>query len=279
MNLARGAPLPSAATLILGTALVAITAQSWFLVLAAGSSMQMAGPGASPSVAEAALFTVEWGVMMAAMMLPSAAPMIMLYRTVSRRLSAEGDRAIPVALFAGVYLLLWLLCGIPVYGGYVVVAFLAERWPAFDAAVPYAVAGVLVAAGVYQLTNLKRACLRHCEPSLEFLMRRWRSGWGATLGLAVEHAGYCIGCCWGLMIILVAAGAMSIPWVLAITVVVFAEKVLPGHGRTARLVGAGLIALGISVAIRPQLAGTLRGQTAAMPTEPAGAMPMNMPMP
>jgi len=279
VRLARGAQLPSVGTVILGTVLVAITVQSWLLVLRAGSSMEMSGPGASPSVAEAAVFTAEWGVMMAAMMLPSAAPMILLYRTVSRRLSAAGDRAIPVALFAGVYLLLWLLCGIPVYGGYVAVGFLAGRWPAFEAAVPYAVAGVLVAAGVYQLTEAKRACLRYCEPSLEFLMRRWRSGLGATFGLALEHAGYCIGCCWGLMVILVAAGAMSLPWVLAITVIVFAEKILPGRRWTARLVGAGLMALGISVALRPELAGSLRGQAGAMRADPPGSMPMNMPMP
>ena len=265
----RGGPSAAGAgvspgTLGLGAALLAVAAPAWYLVLRDGSSMSMTGPGASPSVAEGAAFTIQWGVMMTAMMLPSAAPTIMLYRTVSRRLSATGDRTIPVALFAAVYLLLWLLLGVPVYGAYVVVASLAARWRSFDAAMPYAVAAVLVAAGLYQLTDAKRVCLRHCESPLGFLMRRWRSGYAATLRLAIGHAGYCIGCCWALMVILVAAGAMSISWVLAIAIVVFAEKVLPHGWRTARLVGVGLIALGFAVALRPGLAGIMRAEMAPM---------------
>ena len=86
----------------------------------------------------------------------------------------------------------------------------------------------------------------------------------ATLRLAIGHAGYCIGCCWALMVILVAAGAMSISWVLAIAIVVFAEKVLPHGWRTARLVGVGLIALGFAVALRPGLAGIMRAEMAPM---------------
>ena len=149
------------ATVVLAATLIAAAATAWLLVLRAGSSMSMAGPGVSPSVREGAAFTAQWGVMMAAMMLPSAAPMILLYRTVSRRLSAERDPSIPVALFAAVYLFLWLLFGAPVYGAYVVVSSLAARWRLFDDAMPYAVAGVLVAGGVYQLTEAKRVCLRH----------------------------------------------------------------------------------------------------------------------
>jgi len=123
----------SPATVVLGAALIAVAATAWLLVLRAGSSMSMMGPGASPSVAEGAAFTAQWGVMMAAMMLPSAAPMILLYRTVSKRLSAERNPSIPVALFAAVYLFLWLLLGAPVYGAYVAVSSLAARWRPFDA--------------------------------------------------------------------------------------------------------------------------------------------------
>jgi predicted metal-binding membrane protein len=246
------------ATVVLGAALVAVAAMAWLLVLRMAAAMPMGEPGASPSLAEGTAFTAQWGVMMAAMMLPSAAPMIMLYAMVSKRLSAETDRSIPVALFAAVYLFLWLLCGVPVYGAYGALGSLAVRWGSFDAAMPYAVAAVLIVAGIYQLTEAKRVCLRYCESPLAFLMRRWRSGYAATLRLAVDHAAYCIGCCWALMVILVAAGAMSISWVLAIAIVVFAEKVLPRGWRTARFVGVGLMALGLAVAIHPDLAGTMR---------------------
>jgi predicted metal-binding membrane protein len=254
---------PGAASLVLGAALLA-----WVVMVRQMSAMEMSIPGAAPSLAEAAMFTVHWGVMMAAMMLSGAAPMILLYHTVSRRLSGQGDRVLPAPLFAGVYLLLWLAAGLPVYGGYVAVGWLAGRWPAFHAAAPYAVAAVLAAAGVYQFTAAKRACLRHCESPMEFLMRRWRSGYTATLGLAARHGAYCIGCCWGLMAILVAAGAMSLPWVTAITLVVLAEKVLPHAGWTARAVGAALLLLALAVALRPELAGTLRGHQAHAAAHP-----------
>jgi predicted metal-binding membrane protein len=249
---------PGTGALVLGAGLAAVAMSAWFQTVRDASSMSM--PGTGLSLSGGTRFTIEWGVMMAAMMLPSAAPMVMLYRTVSRRLAAQNDRVIPPALFAGVYLLLWLALGIPVYAAHVAVARASTRSPAFDAMIPYAVATTLALAGAYQLTAAKQACLRHCESPLGFLMRRWRSGYGATLRLAAQHAGYCIGCCWGLMAILVAVGAMSLPWVVAITVVVFAEKMLPRGWWTARLVGGALLALALAVALRPELAGTMRGQ-------------------
>jgi predicted metal-binding membrane protein len=255
----RGAAALAASngSLAVGVALAAVTVPAWVAVLTQGSSMAM--PGVSPSLPDGVAFTGRWGVMMAAMMLPSAAPMILLYRTVTGKLSAERETAIPVALFGAVYLAIWLIVGIPVYGAYVATAFLSGRSAAFAAATPYAVSVVVFAAGVYQLTGAKRACLRHCESPLEFLMKRWRSGRAATLHLAVEHAGYCLGCCWGLMAILVVAGAMSTPWVLAVTLAVFAEKVMPQGQRTARVIGIGLILLAIAIAAYPPLAATRPG--------------------
>jgi predicted metal-binding membrane protein len=257
--------------LLLGAGVAAAALAAWAYTLRM-AGMAMPAPGAAPAFAEGAAFTAQWGVMMAAMMLPSAAPTILLYRTVARRLSAGGERAVPAPLFAAVYVGLWLAFGLPVYAGYVAVAALAARWPGFEAAWPYGVAGVLLAAGGYQLSAAKRACLRRCESPLGFLMRRWRGGYGATLRLAAEHAAYCMGCCWALMAILAAAGAMSMGWVAAITLAVFAEKVLPRGWRTARAIGAGLIVLGMAVAVRPELAQTLRGRDA-----PAASHPMPSP--
>lgn len=242
-----------AAALLLVASLLA-----WMVMVRHMTAMDMSAP-VGASLVDAALFTGHWGVMMAAMMLPGAAPMILLYRTVSRRLSGAGDRVLPAPVFAAVYLLIWLAAGLPVYAGYVAVGWLSGSWPAFHDAAPYAVAAVLAAAGAYQFTAAKRACLRHCEAPMEFLMRRWRSGYAATLGLAVRHGAYCIGCCWGLMAILVAAGAMSLPWVTVITLIVLAEKVLPHAWWTARAVGAVLLLLALAVALHPELAGTLRG--------------------
>lgn len=238
--------------------LVAATVLAWLGVLRADSSMEMSRGAMGFSPGAMAAFTAQWGVMMAAMMLPSAAPMILLYRNASRRGMQAAGRVIPAEVFALTYLFAWLLTGIPVYAASVAVEQLAARSAFFAAAVPYGIAGSLIAAGAYQLSPVKHACLRECESPVNFLMRRWRVGYAATLRLAAAHAAYCIGCCWALMLILVVAGAMSLPWVLAIALVVFAEKVLPAGGRTARLVGVLLIVGGVAVALKPELAAVLR---------------------
>jgi predicted metal-binding membrane protein len=90
-------------------------------------------------------------------------------------------------------------------------------------------------------------------------MGHWRPGYLGTLRMAWEHAAYCAGCCWGLMVVLVAAGAMSLPWVLLISVLVFAEKLLPYGQWTARVIGGALIGLALVIAARPDLAAVLRG--------------------
>jgi predicted metal-binding membrane protein len=220
----------------------------------------MAMPDAMFTVDGAISFVVQWGVMMTAMMLPSAAPMILLYQTVSRRLSAQGDEVIPSWLFGLVYLSFWMLTGVPVYGAYLLSGALADTSASFNAMMPYIVATLLITTGAYQFSGAKRACLEKCEAPLAFLMNRWRSGYANSLSLAAQHAAYCIGCCWLLMVILVAVGAMSLPWVVTIAAIVFAEKALPRTWRVARLTGVGLIVLGVAVIARPSLATTIRGQ-------------------
>jgi predicted metal-binding membrane protein len=246
------------ASLGLGATLLTVTGWSWHAVVQESHDSMSGMIGMTPGLAEGAAFMLAWGVMMAAMMLPSAAPMILLYRTVRSRLSADGERAIPAWAFGAIYAGIWTLSGIPVYGGYIAASTLTMCCAWFARAVPYAVAGVLAAAGVYQLTALKRACLTQCESPLAFLMTRWRSGYRATVRLATKHAMYCVGCCWALMVILVAAGLMGIWWVTGIAIVVFAEKVLPGGRRIATGVGVLLVALGVAVAVRPGVLAALR---------------------
>jgi predicted metal-binding membrane protein len=229
-----------------------------------GMAGQEGGAGAGV-LAPALAFLGAWGVMMAAMMLPSATPMIALYGLVGRNLARSGKHVAPTALFAATYLLVWLLFGVPVYAAGVLVSALASASPTIGALLPYGVAGVLLAAGAYQFSPLKRVCLRACQSPLAFLMTHWRSGYGGTLRLGVVHAVYCVGCCWGLMAVLVAAGAMGLRWVLLIAVAVFAEKLLPRGQRIAWAVGAALLALGLAVVARPDLATALRGQAMAMP--------------
>lgn len=205
----------------------------------------------SSMLMEALSFVAMWGVMMVAMMLPSAMPMILLYRTVGRRLGGS-TAMLPVVMFAAVYLLIWAMIGIPVYALQRVAAHMQLRSP-------YIIAACLAAAGAYQFSSLKRACLRNCESPLNFLMRRWKAGYSSTLSIAVRHASYCVGCCWALMMILIVAGAMSLPWVIAIALIVAAEKVLPYSRITTKVVGGVLLLLAIAVGIKPELANLLRG--------------------
>ncbi|HEV7594535.1 MAG TPA: DUF2182 domain-containing protein [Gemmatimonadaceae bacterium] len=240
----------------LAVLLLIVTGFAWLSVIRSATMMPMEMKPLS--VAAMAEFTIEWGVMMTAMMLPSAAPMILLYSRASQGRGKFRERVMPAEAFASTYVALWLLTGVPVYLARVGIGELAARSIAFRVAMPYAIAATLFAAGVYQLTPAKHACLRQCQSPADFLMRRWRSGYLASLRLAVIHAAYCIGCCWALMVLLVVAGAMSLPWVLVIALLVFAEKVLPGGKHTARIAGVALIAAALMVAIWPELAGALR---------------------
>jgi predicted metal-binding membrane protein len=126
-------------------------------------------------------------------------------------------------------------------------------------ALGYGIAVILLAAGAFQLSPLKQVCLRECRSPLAFLLGHWRAGRRGSLALGWAHALYCLGCCWALMLVLVAAGAMGLGWVLLITAVVAAEKLLPGGEWFARAAGGALLLLGVTVALRPDLVMVLRG--------------------
>jgi predicted metal-binding membrane protein len=269
------------ATVITGAALLVIAVVAWIVV--AYQSMGMANladmPG-MPGMADtsdmaempgmsdgpghllvgAGAYLAAWGVMMAAMMLPNAAPMISLYDAGRRRLAQSGTASIPTAVFAVVYLAVWLATGVPIYLASLGVDAIIRANPMVAGLVPYVVAGTLIGAGAFQFTALKRRCLTVCQHPMLFLMSRWQSGYQGTLRLAWDHAVYCVGCCWALMVVLVVAGTMSIPWMLLIAAAITAEKLLPGGEPWVRRgIGWALIALGLIVLVRPELGMVLRG--------------------
>ena len=270
-------PWRNRAVWLTGAALVALAALAWVVTIWQASSMSMSASSAMGGDADmgtgqgmaggmgagldAAAFVGAWAVMMAAMMLPSATPMIALYAATQRGRDAAGQPALPTTLFAAVYLVVWAAIGVPVFLAGRALDALTAALPDLAMLLPYGVALVLLAAGLYQFSPLKRICLRQCQSPLGFLFGHWRPGRGGVLRLALAHAGYCVGCCWGLMAVLVVAGAMGLPWVLLIAAAVFVEKVAPAGVWTARLIGAALLALSVLVLIRPDLAATLRGQT------------------
>lgn len=188
-----------------------------------------------------------WTVMMAAMMLPSAMPMVRLHH-----LRADNSRSLAAQLssgmFVGVYLLVWALVGV---GVFVLTPVTAMIVPAGRR--PLAIAAVLLLTGIYQLTPLKLACLRACRSPADFLLTHWYRGLAGELRLGLEHALYCLGCCWALMVLFVSAGSMGLGWALIIAAVVFVEKVMPHGVAFGRTVGMTLIIGSIALATRPGL--------------------------
>ena len=197
-----------------------------------------------------ATFVAAWAVMMAAMMFPAAAPMLLLFRRVYAQRQAAGTGFVPTWVFAAGYLLVWTVVGALTWVLVRLGSDLAGRLG--DAKrrtwAPLALGAVLVVAGLYQLTPLKRVCLDHCRTPLGFVMTHWRDGRLGALRMGAVHGAYCLGCCWALFAVLVAAGVMSLAWMLLLTLVVFAEKVLPLGRGTSRGVGVAFLALGVVVA-------------------------------
>jgi len=183
--------------------------------------------------------------MMAAMMVPSAMPMIRLHR-----LGADGGmrRQLWSGTFIAGYLLVWGAVGIVVWAA----AFISEMVMAEEQRA-ISVAVLLLIAGGYQFTPLKSACLRACRTPADFLMTHWYRGLGGQLRLGIEHGLYCVGCCWALMAIFVGIGAMSIAWAAAIAVVVLIEKLFPRGVAFGRVIGAILVAASFVVFVRPDL--------------------------
>ncbi|HET6972136.1 MAG TPA: DUF2182 domain-containing protein [Phenylobacterium sp.] len=192
-----------------------------------------------------ALVVAMWQAMMVAMMAPTAAPAILLYARVCRHAQARGGATglAPTWAFAAGYLLIWLAFA---------VAAAALQWALQRAGLISAAmmgsqsrwlsAGVLAIAGLYQLSPLQGACLDHCRSPAAFLTRRWRPGPAGAMRLGVEHGLYCLGCCGLLMVLLFVGGVMNLAWIAALTLVVLAEKLLPGGRWTARAAGVLLLA-------------------------------------
>ncbi|WP_079430974.1 MULTISPECIES: DUF2182 domain-containing protein [Streptomyces] len=228
--------------------LLAAAALAWLLTVRGASGMTP-GPGTMGRGLWG--FLVLWGLMMAAMMLPAVAPFVSLYlRTLRARSTGWVRAARSTGLVLG-YLCAWEAFGLVAFGAAWAGGELAARAP--DAA-PWAGALVLAGAGLYQVTPLKDRCLSHCRSPLGFLLHFGnRSGRLRDLRVGFCHGGYCVGCCWGLMVVLVAVGVMNLAWMAALAGAVFLEKVWR-HGKAFSLVlGVALIGYACFVPWHPGL--------------------------
>jgi predicted metal-binding membrane protein len=208
--------------------------------------------GGRLSFSSAFLFLLIWLAMMAAMMFPSAWPVVMIYAAVARRRVAGS-----VPLFVVGYLLVWEVIGLVAYAAYVLAGAQLASMNGMGERLPLLTAVFIVLAGLYQFTPLKRTCLKHCQGPVEYLAMHWRDGpWGA-LRMGVGHGAYCLGCCSGLMVALIALGAMDLRWMATVSAVIAIEKLGPRHRAIPSAVGIELVLLGFAVALwpRPGMAG------------------------
>ena len=193
---------------VVGACLAVIAALAWGWLISMGAMDMGAMPMAPTYATQLGAAFVMWLVMMVAMMLPSAAPMILLYARFSRQARRQGAVPTPVAALAG---------------------------------------GLLIAAGLYQLTPLKRTCLERCRSPVAFITRLWRPGWAGAVRLGAVHGLYCLGCCWLIMALLFVGGVMNLAWVGMLALLVLVEKVAP-FGRQVGI-ALGVIAMGMGAAL------------------------------
>lgn len=233
-----------------------VVAVAWAYILAgAGLSMPAEGAGGTPDVMTpmawtpgyAVLVFFMWWVMMIAMMLPSAAPTVLLFAVVNRRQRAQGATAAPAGAFAFGYLAAWAGFSLGAVGLQWGLERAGLLSPAMASANALLGGGLVAAAGIYQLTPLKHACLRHCRSPLYFLSRRWRTGRAGAIRMGVEHGAFCLGCCWVLMGLLFVGGVMNLYWIIGLAAFVLFEKTVPAGHRLSWVGGGALVVWGLAV--------------------------------
>ncbi|MFL1465991.1 DUF2182 domain-containing protein [Marinobacter sp. HN1S83] len=230
--------------------LIAVTLASWAYLLA-GAGMDMSAMETitwSPGYAVVMFFM--WWIMMIAMMLPGATPMILLFASVNRRQREQGSPYVPTSLFTASYLLAW--------AGFSLAATLLH-WAIHQAGLLMHMAvtsellgaGILITAGAYQLTPLKQACLRHCRMPAMYIATHWRPGPRGAFIMGLQHGAFCLGCCWVLMLLLFVGGVMNLYWIAGLAIYVMIEKTISTGNWLDYGLGVILIAVGGWLLVQP----------------------------
>jgi len=195
------------------------------------------------SLTHATLMLVMWWIMMIAMMTPSAAPMVLLFAAIKRK--RRQDNRVAAGIFLGGYLAIWAAFSFAatlIQWGLEASGLLT---PLMAIASPALGGSILLAAGLYQLSKLKAACLTHCQHPVRFLTQYWRSGASGAFTMGIIHGAFCLGCCWFLMALLFFGGVMNVYWIAAISIYVALEKFLRHGLWLGRAVGIALMAGGV----------------------------------
>ena len=207
--------------------------------------MMDAMTGVQPWTAtEFGLRLAMWAVMMVAMMVPTAAPMTLMYAAVARKAAAQHDPLAPTSVFITGYIVMWTIFSLLATTAQLALDHAALLSPMMVSTSAGFGATLLIAAGIYQLTPLKNACLRNCRTPARFLSRYWRSGNLGAFRTGLRLGAYCVGCCWILMGLLFVGGVMNLLWIAAIAIFILLEKTLPFGEVSGRIAGVAMILVG-----------------------------------
>jgi predicted metal-binding membrane protein len=252
------------------TSLIATSALAWIASINQ-PDMMVAMTGYNPLAIS--LFTASWTAGMAAMMFPAITPMVLMYNrfvTNNKKNNREGNQSsitiqeeekegkttslpsfpsLRVILFVGCYLLVWALTGIALLLGWSVVMNNTIMTAGNSALIQYLYGSLLIIAGAYQFTPLKRICIGYCESPMSFFMRRWRDGTSGAVKMGLYHGMYCLGCCWAYFLLMVALGWMNLLWMGLFAGIIFGEKMWSRGIWVARAAGIGLAIVGVLVAV------------------------------
>ena len=232
----RSWPMRLDRSVFLGGA-IAVTALAWLSLVRMNLHLHH-------SVDFAATFLM-WTIMMIAMMLPSALPFVFVFGAEHRKRRARNLPYVPAGVFLAGYFAMWTafsavaaLLQQALHRGALLKSMTNTTYSVFAG-------GILIAAGVYQWTPFKDACLRHCRSPLSFLLSDWREGSLGAFRMGIDHGLFCLGCCWLLMVLPFAAGVMNLLWMAAITAFILIEKAAPGGQWFGKIGGAALTGVGI----------------------------------
>ena len=232
---------PKHAAGVLAISLVCWAFLAWLSVDMAHPIAQLTMPDSSSwSAASLLAIFIMWALMMAAMMLPSALPMILTFVQLGMR---SGERARAVS-FVVAYLVIWFVFSAAATAAQWALQAMGWVDPMIVSTSVWLNAALLLVAGVYQFSPLKKICLSRCRTPMGFLLGEWRAGVGGAFAMGVRHGLFCVGCCWALMGLLFVGGVMNLAWIAALSIAVAIEKLAPGGERLAAALGVGLIAVG-----------------------------------
>lgn len=243
-------------TLILASLLI-LAAAAWVLLvwqarttdpeIAMRPTMGMGAP----------LFLAIWVAMMVAIMFPAAAPMVLMFARVYARKRERAQPFVPTWVFVAGYLVIWTLLGVVAYIAAIGAEYLVGQSMWLMDKAGRIGGGILIVAGLYQLTPLKHRCLNQCRSPLAFIMESWREGYGGAFRMGLEHGVYCAGCCWLLFVILFPLGMLNVAAMAVIAALILAEKTFPIGRQLGQLAAAALVFYGVVVLVLPDALPTM----------------------